>query len=472
MSFAVRRRAVLIALLVANVIVWSVPSGVLELVARQRHVLLGRYSYQHFLWGLALLLATLLTAYLTGTADARARRLRLFRLLAVLISSGFCLVAADVVLRIQNPPAYRLDRLAFRRPAHAHWHIAYDDVPEAKRSYPTFRPGYGRVECEFTCDESGYRNRPASPASSDDRPGCDIVALGDSFTEGSRVSDDDAWPARLARLTGRRVYNLGMSGYSPQHYLASFEADGLARRPAVVICAIYEGNDFRSTEVLTDSRVRVKQIFRTSPILQAFDKLLVEGLGAIGAQRRLPELDVLSWMPIGVPAGAAARYYAFAPKQMLDLLADPQNFRSGKKWGLVRDVLTTLRDRCRSIQATLLLTYVPDVAHVVLPLAADRLPGDQVRAFAAIGGKADLPAGKDFLKDLLPYMEVRESVVAEWAQQAGVAFVSLTPVLRAATARGRQVYYTYDQHWTPDGHDVAATALYEYLQSHRLPSDR
>ena len=47
-----------------------------------------------------------------------------------------------------------------------------------------------------------------------------ILAVGDSFTFGDRVSDHETWPAQLERLTGRQVLNAGVFGYGvDQAYL-------------------------------------------------------------------------------------------------------------------------------------------------------------------------------------------------------------------------------------------------------------
>lgn len=39
-----------------------------------------------------------------------------------------------------------------------------------------------------------------------------VVALGDSITQGVGASEQSAWPANLARLSGWRVINAGVSG--------------------------------------------------------------------------------------------------------------------------------------------------------------------------------------------------------------------------------------------------------------------
>ena len=47
-----------------------------------------------------------------------------------------------------------------------------------------------------------------------------ILAVGDFFTFGDRVSDHETWPAQLERLTGRQVLNGGVFGYGvDQAYL-------------------------------------------------------------------------------------------------------------------------------------------------------------------------------------------------------------------------------------------------------------
>ena len=56
-----------------------------------------------------------------------------------------------------------------------------------------------------------------------------------------------------------------------------------------------------------------------------------------------------------------------------------------------------------------------------------------------------------------------ERVVGDYYRSRGIAFVSLTDALRAAARSGSQTYFTYDQHWTPDGHRVVAAELLKVL---------
>ena len=71
-----------------------------------------------------------------------------------------------------------------------------------------------------------------------------VVALGDSFTQGYGVEEDDAWPRRLesvldARHGGRHeVVNLGVPGANPRDYLSHLRDPGLAYEPDVVLVTV------------------------------------------------------------------------------------------------------------------------------------------------------------------------------------------------------------------------------------------
>lgn len=72
----------------------------------------------------------------------------------------------------------------------------------------------------------------------------DMVALGDSHTYGNRATLDEAWPSVLARLTGERVYNLGMGGYGPNQYSCLLQTKALSLKPRTIVCGLYMGDDF------------------------------------------------------------------------------------------------------------------------------------------------------------------------------------------------------------------------------------
>ncbi len=86
-------------------------------------------------------------------------------------------------------------------------------------------------------DNWGFRNAKVPETA-------EIVALGDSHSYGNTAKMKEAWPKVLARLTGKNMYSLAMSGFGPNeyYYLLRKKAFGLKR--ATIICGFYMGDDF------------------------------------------------------------------------------------------------------------------------------------------------------------------------------------------------------------------------------------
>lgn len=82
----------------------------------------------------------------------------------------------------------------------------------------------------FRVRTNSYGYRGGEPA-----PGA-ILCLGDSTTFGWGVEEDEAWPAVLARETGRRTLNGGVPGYSTVQGLATID-HALTMKPWLVIVA-------------------------------------------------------------------------------------------------------------------------------------------------------------------------------------------------------------------------------------------
>ncbi len=62
-------------------------------------------------------------------------------------------------------------------------------------------------------------------------PGPPILAVGDSFTWGSQVGDDQTWPAYLQAMFARRVLNAGVNGYGVDQIVMRAERLVPSHRP-------------------------------------------------------------------------------------------------------------------------------------------------------------------------------------------------------------------------------------------------
>ena len=103
-------------------------------------------------------------------------------------------------------------RLVLRPADYLSVEMVHDDVLGAVPSAGARSGGF---------DAWGFRNREV-PASAD------IVTIGDSHTYGNTATMEDSWPYALGRLSGQRVYNVGLGGYGPNQYFAVFKSRGFS----------------------------------------------------------------------------------------------------------------------------------------------------------------------------------------------------------------------------------------------------
>jgi lysophospholipase L1-like esterase len=101
------------------------------------------------------------------------------------------------------------------------------------------------VEPGLTIDGEGLRITGEIAAEPDLRP---ILAVGDSFTFGEHLTDQETWPAALQRLVGRRVLNGGTSGYGFDQIVLRAERLASLSQPAAIVVA-FIADDIRRTEM-------------------------------------------------------------------------------------------------------------------------------------------------------------------------------------------------------------------------------
>jgi hypothetical protein len=467
------RKALARLLLALSLLAWLVPSDVPRLIVRWEEVVLGRYSEPRFV---ALLLATPLLWLLAYALLASLRvgaREATFRAVAILIGVGLAVAIADVGLRWRREPRYleqTVPRVGAypaaapgirvrRRPADRVYEMRYDDVPMRARSYPDPPPGHPSRQVTLTTDARGFRNR--TPA---DR--YEVVTVGDSFAEGSGVSDDEPWPMLLGEMLGRPVYNLGMSGAGPPDYVGALRAYGAELAPKLVILMVYEGNDFKSARYLRKGgEEREPRGIRIgpSPLLIGFRLVVIPRLARINGDGPVRGMERLAWMPLAIPAGPAAKHYAFRPKRLTRLDIDETTFTRSEAWRSNTALLRMFKAECERLGARMILAYAPSKPHVVMPLARPRPSLEELAAFIGYSrDRLSVPADR-FAQEIPAKLDDLERVVREFSEAEGIDFVSPTAALRRSVARGRQVYFTYDQHWTELGHEDVARVLYAHL---------
>ena len=89
----------------------------------------------------------------------------------------------------------------------------------------------------FETDEIGFRN-PSGQLDKD----VDFIFLGDSFTEGACINDNDTF-AGVFRENGFSVLNLGRGGAGPLFQLATLREYGSSVKPKSIVWFVFTGND-------------------------------------------------------------------------------------------------------------------------------------------------------------------------------------------------------------------------------------
>ncbi len=100
------------------------------------------------------------------------------------------------------------------------------------------------VSAPYNSDADGFR-RSASQASLAEPP---ILVTGSSFAKGDEVGDNEAWPAYLQDMIGRKVVNAGVSGYAFDQTVLSTEQLVPKVKPLFVIASFTPG-DIRRAEL-------------------------------------------------------------------------------------------------------------------------------------------------------------------------------------------------------------------------------
>ena len=486
-------------LFLIGVVVWVPSSDVIKLIVLGDEVVLGRYSRGHFGSAFLLTLMTWIAAVITLALRRKPLSEVMFALVMVYLSTGVSAFLLVVGSGLVTKPRYiektvdvvdvaagiALKGTVRNRSPHERVEVLQEDKPEQARSYPDAPPGYPAFPVTLTTDSRGFRNP-------DELTQADTVVVGDSFVAGSHVSDEQAWVSLLRQRIGHTVYNLGVSGSDLTVYLNNFVTVGRALKPSTVVVMVYEGNDLRDVPALAvatpapttgagqasaaaaesskpELDLDIAYLTKASPVTKGLKRLSAEVLSQIGRDWPVPDWQQrMGWMPLAVDSPAGKHHYSFEPKRLMYLTQSADAFRASEDWRNVTAVLDKFVTLAQRDGFQLVVAYAPSAPHVVLPLAQQQIPAEQLLTFARYKDKTATGDAEAYKQRVFAGLDMQEQTLMNWCNENRVTCVSLTAPLRQAAAAGEQVYFTYDQHWTPKGNAVVADVMQAALQS--LPS--
>jgi len=355
-----------------------------------------------------------------------------YKLLLALGSAVLAVVGLEVGLRLIGPigPEFVLDVEISEMPPE----LFHPDPESGFRAMPNVEGTYTTVEFSnvVRTNHYGLRGDQIGPKS---RGGLRVLAVGDSFTFGAQVEEDETFSARLGPLLSERigrpveVLNAGVDGTGTYQQVAILKQLKMPLQADAAVMAYYLGNDPLDNKVFETA---------TAP-LASMTQEAAEALTARGRRNR----ELASW----------SRIYAYFLATSL-LSYGEEDFRVAMQIDAIRvfgepevraellpyteDALALYARTCEQQQIVCFLALIP-------PLFAvnDRRANATFRAFGMDPEQADIDA-------------VAREIIA--AAPPSLHVLDLTPAIRAA-AEDEELYYRFDAHWNAEGHRVAADAM-------------
>lgn len=285
----------------------------------------------------------------------------------------------------------------------------------------------------------GFRDR-------DVQPPVYAVALGDSFTFGLGVDEEDSWVARLQETLGKEVVNLGQPGFGPVQEERMVQRYVRPLRPQVVLWMVFP-NDLEDGLLFNGmggvAERPTGRLDRLLGALRPFSRLalLIEfslGRGPLvwaeGYERRTVGDD-------GAGGGRVARP---RPNEIFfhpDLLARQINLTDptiDTGWWITRNAIASAAAEVQADGSELILVLAPprERAYLNLLSADPAVPYNTDELFGRFKALGD---------------------------ELGIRVLDLTPAFIQAAQDGDILYFQHDGHWNEAGNALAASAIADFL---------
>lgn len=334
----------------------------------------------------------------------------------------FLAFVAEIVLRLALSSPEMIGRLGGQTEAswEAMWLSRHDRDTEIYYQFDRFHERRGWASRPFLRDQRVFGDEVLNTNSAGFRGTREfafekapdtfrIAVLGDSFTFGDEVSDDEAYPAQLQALLPRaEIINMGVHGYGHDQMLLLFEDEGARYRPDLVILGFVAADMYRNLLAFRDY---AKPSF-----------VLVDGSLALRGVPVLPPEQFLRERSFQL--NLVRVFQLLKGRYTLDHAA--LRVRAER---LTAAILDRLAEECHASGAALVLFYIP-------------VPGE-------VEGES------------IPWAAERAFFETYCSDDRQVSCGSALSAIREEIARGRKFQPT--PHWDSAGNRVIARSLRDHL---------
>ncbi|TSC59243.1 MAG: hypothetical protein Greene041619_79 [Candidatus Peregrinibacteria bacterium Greene0416_19] len=310
---------------------------------------------------------------------------------------------------------------------------------------------------EWHTDALGFKNAPDLLSSG----GVEVVALGDSFTEGMGVCTPDTWPAQLTRK-GFPTYNLGVQGYAPTQMEGAFVRYGARMKSRAVVIG-YTGTTY-SREAAFFDITQAKKYHRFTGGIQS--SLEAEGLEVRGQTKHLiPALYLLSKVTLravvrqersrqqnaqhtGVRFGPFARYSSEILRVGNDEHMLSQIESGSPEWQSTLARFSSIAQQAKGAGTNVFLVYLPHRGEVYFSKAT----------------------GEPLPENFFEKKEMK--LLAQFAEWQGMHFINpfdklvrYVQSISETTPPHEYPYLEIDAHMSPVGYEIVADEVAKALRT-------
>lgn len=324
-------------------------------------------------------------------------------------------------------------------------------------------------EYYFSTDDHGFPNEPAEWQDQ-----YDIVLAGDSFTIRTAPT---TWIERLEQYAGQEILALGAPSWSTLNEAEAIRQFGLDKQPEYVLLMFFEGNDIINTQQYLERKdsgldwreydmqdVSLgRRLLTPHFVTYLWQQLFPPEPGAVAPDYRYP---------IVVNAESGPFETVFKDVHLLPLSADYETLAASDEFTAVKSTLVALNEEVAAEGAELVVVYIPSKEHVLWSRVWDSEDVNNVLERTVTVTLSQGDSGTlEWEPTYLSYdrfsetTQAQEQLLTDFTADAGIHFLNLTPIFwQASIARG-ELYHYGDPHWNQAGNDLAADAIWAFLQS-------
>jgi len=378
---------------------------------------------------------------------------RLKGLVVVLLSASVCVLASELFLRVLFPQS-TYNRLLASSPR-----MFRESDLFPYEMIPSYKGKLIREEFEttITLNSMEYRSREFNV---DKRGRFRVLVVGDSFTFGWGVEDNETYPARIEKIVANEhhrndveVINASFAAGSPDIYYLFIKERGLQLKPDLILIGFFVGND------IVDRREFVQVEWTKTdreglPLqIKSLDSEVENGRWVKKQKRRqliyrLPILRNSHLFHLLVSSGRGLKRLLKSESERLLETFNPYIYDA------------TYSERTRAAvqrTQTLFRAMAKLAASQKVPLAVIMIPArEQVHAEQL---HREVRRSRDLDKP--------QRVFGAFFDAEHIPYLDLLPGLRAK-AQGNEFYFRYDLHWNAKGHEFAAGTISTFLVDNSL----